>query len=238
MRVLQVCPYDWNRAGGVQRHVAGLSRALVGLHHQVRIVAPGSPASSADPAVDLVGCSIGIPFNGSVAPICLSVRSALKIRALLFVGRLEPRKELPVLLRAFALLAPRFPDLSLVVIGDGRDRGTPEDLPSSVRARVVMLGAASDHILGGGTRTRLLRSRSRSRPAGCRPPSGTCTGPTPRGRLCHRPGRQSASAAASWSRTTRGTRAGEAFAHARREHPRRKCSSGRRWPLSERPFTQ
>jgi hypothetical protein len=40
MRILQVCPYDWTTPGGVQRHVAGLSRALADLNHQVRIVPP------------------------------------------------------------------------------------------------------------------------------------------------------------------------------------------------------
>ncbi len=61
-------------------------------------------------------------------------------RKLLFVGRLEPRKGFPVAVRAFGLLADAFPDLRLVVVGDGQDRGAIEILPPHHRARVDMLG--------------------------------------------------------------------------------------------------
>ena len=42
MKVLQVCPYDFARPGGVQRHVRDLSRALKTAGHEVSIVAPGA----------------------------------------------------------------------------------------------------------------------------------------------------------------------------------------------------
>jgi len=38
---------------------------------------------------------------------------------LLFLSRLDPKKNLEALLRAMALLAPRYPDLTLVVVGEG-----------------------------------------------------------------------------------------------------------------------
>ena len=62
-------------------------------------------------------------------------------RLLLWVGRLDPQKGFPVLIRAFARLADAFPDLWLLVAGDGRDRGAAGSLPEAVRRRVRMLGA-------------------------------------------------------------------------------------------------
>jgi len=62
-------------------------------------------------------------------------------RRVLWVGRLDPRKAFPVMIGAFARLAPEFPDLSLVVAGDGRDRDAVRMLGPDVSERVVMLGA-------------------------------------------------------------------------------------------------
>jgi phosphatidylinositol alpha-mannosyltransferase len=62
-------------------------------------------------------------------------------RRLLFVSRLEPRKGFAVAVRAFVLLAPGFPDLSLVVAGEGPERSALRTLSPAVRARVIMLGS-------------------------------------------------------------------------------------------------
>ena len=63
---------------------------------------------------------------------------------LLFVGRLEPRKGIPVLVEAFALLAARFPELVLVAVGDGPERAALDRLPADLRARVVTRGTCDD----------------------------------------------------------------------------------------------
>jgi phosphatidylinositol alpha-mannosyltransferase len=42
MKIVQICPYDINRAGGVQRHVLALAAALRARGHEVMVVAPGS----------------------------------------------------------------------------------------------------------------------------------------------------------------------------------------------------
>lgn len=70
-------------------------------------------------------------------------------RHLLFVGRLESRKGFPVAVQAFAQLAPKWPDLRLVVIGDGSQRDAVDELPAAVRARVDMLGRVGDADLPG-----------------------------------------------------------------------------------------
>ena len=43
MRILEVCPYDLDRPGGVQRHVLDLGAALAEAGHSVVILAPGDP---------------------------------------------------------------------------------------------------------------------------------------------------------------------------------------------------
>ncbi|HEX6315983.1 MAG TPA: glycosyltransferase family 4 protein [Gemmatimonadaceae bacterium] len=65
-------------------------------------------------------------------------------RHLLFVGRLEERKGFPVAVQAFAELASRFPDLRLLVIGDGSERDAVDALEPAVRDRVDMLGRVDD----------------------------------------------------------------------------------------------
>jgi phosphatidylinositol alpha-mannosyltransferase len=69
-------------------------------------------------------------------------------RHLLFVGRLEPRKGFPVIVRAFAHLARRHRDLRLLVVGAGDDDALDE-LPEAVRSRVEMLGRVPDSRLPG-----------------------------------------------------------------------------------------
>ncbi|MDP9296444.1 MAG: glycosyltransferase family 4 protein [Actinomycetota bacterium] len=64
-----------------------------------------------------------------------------KGRRLLFVGRLHARKGFADAVRAFALLAPRFQDLRLVVVGTGSECRALETLPREVRSRVLELGA-------------------------------------------------------------------------------------------------
>ena len=65
-------------------------------------------------------------------------------RHLLFVGRLEERKGFRVAVEAFARLAESYPDLRLLVIGDGSERDAVGELSPAVRSRVEMLGRVDD----------------------------------------------------------------------------------------------
>jgi phosphatidyl-myo-inositol alpha-mannosyltransferase len=85
VRVAIVCPYAWDRPGGVQSHIRSLARALQGRGHVVRVFASRSLRSEgglgADAAeVEWVGRAVGVPANGSIAPICFGPVAAYRIR--------------------------------------------------------------------------------------------------------------------------------------------------------------
>ncbi len=77
-------------------------------------------------------------FDGA-APLALPPAPTV-----LFVGRLEPRKGVGVLLQALPALIARVPDVRVLVVGDGGGRGEIERLPAPLRAHVQALGAVSD----------------------------------------------------------------------------------------------
>lgn len=81
MRVAIVCPYAWDRDGGVQTHVRYLGRALQGRDHDVCVIAPfaSDPKENGDP-VSAVGRTVPIPANGSVAPLAFGPLAAAGIR--------------------------------------------------------------------------------------------------------------------------------------------------------------
>jgi len=82
MRVALWCPYSLSRPGGVQGQVLGLARALRADAHDAVVFAPAdgpldTPGLPPD-AVVAVGRSIGVPANGSVAPVTVSPAAAVR----------------------------------------------------------------------------------------------------------------------------------------------------------------
>lgn len=64
-----------------------------------------------------------------------------------FLGRMdEPRKGLSVLLRAFCLIGAERPGLRLLIAGPGDTGEVAARVPSSLRARVVLLGQVSEAV--------------------------------------------------------------------------------------------
>jgi glycosyltransferase involved in cell wall biosynthesis len=61
------------------------------------------------------------------------------------VARLDPIKNQAMILEAFALLAPKFPDLVLLLVGDGPERQNLEQLASKLKidSRVIFAGFKS-----------------------------------------------------------------------------------------------
>ncbi|GAA2223537.1 glycosyltransferase family 4 protein [Streptomyces nogalater] len=71
-----------------------------------------------------------------------------------FIGRIdEPRKGLPVLMRALPGILAARPDTRLLVAGRGDEQAAVADLPAELRPRVEFLGMISDE-----DKARLLRS--------------------------------------------------------------------------------
>lgn len=109
MKVALVCPYAWDRFGGVQSHVGALARTLQARSHEVGIFAPSSIAkrtTPVEPHVRLVGRAVGIPANGSVAPLTFGPMAAIGVRTAL-------REFRPDVLH---LHEPLIPSLSLLAL--------------------------------------------------------------------------------------------------------------------------
>ncbi|MFE3654278.1 glycosyltransferase family 4 protein [Streptomyces sp. NPDC059152] len=75
-------------------------------------------------------------------------------RTIGFIGRIdEPRKGLPVLMKALPAILAAVPDARLLVAGRGDEEEAVADLPAELRSRVEFLGMVSDE-----DKARLLRS--------------------------------------------------------------------------------
>lgn len=84
MRIAIVCPYAWGRPGGVQTHIRSLAAALRLRDHDVVVVAPrGGSEERREAGVALVGRSIPVPANGSVAALSFGPGGAAGVRRVL-----------------------------------------------------------------------------------------------------------------------------------------------------------
>jgi phosphatidylinositol alpha-mannosyltransferase len=90
MRIGIVCPYLWDIPGGVQAHVRDLAETLIGLGHQVSVLAPGDEDSPSLPDyVVAAGRTVPIPYNGSVARLQFGLVSATRVRRWLRQGEFD-----------------------------------------------------------------------------------------------------------------------------------------------------
>ena len=80
MRVCLVCPYSLDHPGGVATHVLGLARWLRRNGAEAEVLAPGTGTVHTDVPLRLLGRSVPLPFNGSVAHLGLSPAQAAKAR--------------------------------------------------------------------------------------------------------------------------------------------------------------
>ncbi|MFY1671803.1 glycosyltransferase family 4 protein [Plantactinospora sp. WMMB334] len=89
MRIGIVCPYSFDVPGGVQNHVVDLAEALIGLGHEVSVLAPADEDSPLPPYVVPAGRSVPLPYNGSVARITFGPVSTARVRRWLARGRFD-----------------------------------------------------------------------------------------------------------------------------------------------------
>ena len=80
VRIGMVCPYSIATRGGVQAHVLGLAGGLRGLGHQVEVLAPGAADDPVPEFVTAAGRAVGVPYNGSIAPLSFGPVAATRVR--------------------------------------------------------------------------------------------------------------------------------------------------------------
>ena len=74
MKIAMVSPYDFTWPGGVTAHVSQLAQELTHCGHQVKVLAPHSPARQSFEADSFLpmGRSVPLPSGGSIARVSLS----------------------------------------------------------------------------------------------------------------------------------------------------------------------
>ena len=85
MKIGFVSPYDFNKPGGVNRHISGLADELVNKGHSVKILGISSKDLKYDTKAEFVnlGGSFSIGSGGTVASISLSPLALLRMKNIL-----------------------------------------------------------------------------------------------------------------------------------------------------------
>ena len=89
MRIGIVCPYSFDVPGGVQFHVRDLAEQLIGLGHDVSVLAPADEETPLPPYVVSAGRSVPIRYNGSVARLNFGPITAARVRRWLTAGEFD-----------------------------------------------------------------------------------------------------------------------------------------------------
>ena len=112
MRIGIVCPYSFDVPGGVQYHVRDLAEVLVGLGHQVSVLAPAEDEDGLPAYVVSAGRAVPVRYNGSVARLSFGPISATRVRRWLAAGNfdvLHVHEPVTPSLSLLAVLAARGP---------------------------------------------------------------------------------------------------------------------------------
>ncbi|MFI7544251.1 glycosyltransferase family 4 protein [Actinoplanes sp. NPDC049599] len=112
MRIGIVSPYSFDVPGGVQNHIIDLAEALIGLGHEVSVLAPADEDAELPPYVVAAGRAVPLPYNGSVARIAFGPVSTARVRRWLARGKfdvLHVHEPLTLSLSLLAVLSARGP---------------------------------------------------------------------------------------------------------------------------------
>ena len=140
--------HSWSDHDRLYRMIAPFGRYVAGRLAARVAVSPAAQVFAAD-ALDVpVGGFRVVPNGIDVAQFDAAPIAGLRDPdrpLLLFVGRLEPRKGLEVLVRAFVRVRASLPTARLCVVGDGAQRERCERLiPASIRHDVLFVGHVDD----------------------------------------------------------------------------------------------
>jgi phosphatidylinositol alpha-mannosyltransferase len=89
VRIGIVCPYSFDVPGGVQNHVHDLAETLIGLGHEVSVLAPTEEEDHLPGYVVSTGRAVPVRYNGSVARLQFGPISATRVRRWLSTGRFD-----------------------------------------------------------------------------------------------------------------------------------------------------
>jgi phosphatidylinositol alpha-mannosyltransferase len=172
MRVGIVCPYSWDIPGGVQAHVRDLAEALVGLGHEVSVLAPGEedmgrrrsgfglvgsapdrllPDTPVPPYVVTAGRAVPVRYNGSVARLQFGPVSAARVRRWLREGQfdvLHVHEPIAPSLSLLATMLARGPIVATFHTATTRSRsleaarGVLQPFLEKIRGRIAVSAAA------------------------------------------------------------------------------------------------
>ena len=89
MRIGIVCPYSFDVPGGVQFHVRDLAEHLIGLGHEVSVLAPADSETELPDYVTSAGRATAVRYNGSVARLNFGPVTANKVGRWLEAGQFD-----------------------------------------------------------------------------------------------------------------------------------------------------
>ena len=128
-----MCPYSLDVPGGVQNHVKDLAEALIGLGHNVSVLAPSEDENGFLPSyVVPAGRAIPVPYNGSVARVSFGPMVATRVRRWLREGRFD----------VLHLHEPASPSLSLLALWAAEGPVVATFHTSQIRSRAMSASAS------------------------------------------------------------------------------------------------